>query len=169
MVLTAAMFRSDVKTRGLAFVMRSLGKRWPEKGCLFILAVAGDVPQKGFLEKTAAEHLPGGVRFVGRLPRDRMNRFYSAGDVFAFPGFNESLGMVYLEAQSCGLPVVALREGGIPEVVADGRTGRLVSTAREDLFAEAIHELMSDQTPAPDHGPGGGKIRSIQPRSGRQL
>ena len=56
---------------------------------------------------------------------NRWRRYYSAGDMFVFPGIRESLGMVYLESQSCGLPVVAFHNGGIPEVVVDGETGFL--------------------------------------------
>ena len=71
-----------------------------------------------------------------------MQRFYSAGDVFAFPGIRESLGMVYLEAQSCGLPVVAFDNGGIPEVVRDGETGFLTPLLSEGPFCEAISSLL---------------------------
>ena len=67
-----------------------------------------------------------------------MDQFYSAGDIFAFPGFRESLGMVYLEAQSCGLPVVACRNGGIPEVVDEGETGYLIPAGDAVALAERI-------------------------------
>jgi glycosyltransferase involved in cell wall biosynthesis len=72
-----------------------------------------------------------------------MYRFYSAGDIFAFPGIRESLGMVFLEAQSCGIPVVAFANGGIPEVVRDGETGFLVPLYDSDRFAEAIEFLLT--------------------------
>ena len=67
-----------------------------------------------------------------------MYRIYSAGDLFAFPGFEESLGMVYLEAQSCGVPVVAMADGGIPEVVANGETGLLTEEGDVDGQAAAL-------------------------------
>jgi phosphatidyl-myo-inositol dimannoside synthase len=84
------------------------------------------------------------VVFTGQLPRERLYRFYSAGDLFAFPGIRESLGMVYLEAQACGLPVVAYDNGGVPEVVRDGRTGTLVAPLDEDAFGAAIAALLAD-------------------------
>ena len=74
--------------------------------------------ERGRLEKEAAQALPGRVIFTGLIPREKLAGFYSAGDVFAFPGFNEALGMVYLEAQAAGLPVAAMADGGVPEVVS---------------------------------------------------
>jgi glycosyltransferase involved in cell wall biosynthesis len=74
-----------------------------------------------------------------------MHRFYSAGDIFAFPGIRESLGMVYLEAQSCGLPVVAFSNGGIPEVVRDRETGILLPPFAFEPYIEAMDVLLSDK------------------------
>jgi glycosyltransferase involved in cell wall biosynthesis len=74
-----------------------------------------------------------------------MSQFYSAGDIFAFPGFRETLGMVFLEAQSCGLPVVACANGGIPEVVQDGKTGILVPMNTLGPFVGAMDRLLKDE------------------------
>ena len=74
-----------------------------------------------------------------------MSRFYSAADIFAFPGFRETLGMVFLEAQSCGLPVVACANGGIPEVVQDGKTGILAPMNTMGPFVEAMDRLLKDE------------------------
>ena len=63
----------------------------------------------------------------GRIARQDMVQYYSAADLFAFPGIGESLGMVYLEAQACGLPVVALDSPGVSQVVVGGQTGLLVA------------------------------------------
>jgi glycosyltransferase involved in cell wall biosynthesis len=73
-----------------------------------------------------------------------MYRFYSGGDLFVFPGIGESLGMVYLEAQSCGLPVVAFADGGVPEVVAEGESGYLVRPFDTRGFIDAISRLLSN-------------------------
>jgi len=98
----------------------------------------------------AHEHAPDRVIFLGKIPRENMYRYYSAADVFVFPGIRESLGMVYLEAQSCGLPVVAFNNAGVPEAVADGKTGLLVPMyALEpalEPFVDAIKRLMVDKT-----------------------
>lgn len=143
-ILSAAMFRPDVKTQGLAWVIRVCGELF-RRGRAFHLVIAGDGQEKPRLLKLAEEHLPGKTRFVGKIPRTEMYRFYSAGDIFAFPGIRESLGMVYLEAQSCGLPVVAFATGGIPEVVRNQETGFLVPLFAVEPYLQALDMLLSNK------------------------
>ena len=142
-IVSAAMFRPDVKTRGLIWMLKALS-RLRQQGRQFQLVIAGDGSERQRLIKTAEEHLPGMVRFVGKQPRDKLYQFYSAGDIFVFPGIGESLGMVYLEAQSCGLPVVALDNAGIPEVVQNRRTGMLTPMFEAEPFIRAIDDLLSN-------------------------
>ncbi len=140
-VLSAAMFRPGVKTRGIAWVIRSCGRLY-RMGIPLLLVVAGDGKERDRLLRLGEAHLPGRVRFVGQIPRQSMRRFYSAGDVFAFPGIRESLGMVYLESQSCGLPVVAFDNGGIPEIMAGGDTGLLTPPFDAGAFDLALARLI---------------------------
>ena len=74
-----------------------------------------------------------------------MYRYYSAADVFVFPGIRESLGLVFLEAQSCGLPVIAFNNAGIPEAVQDGKTGLLVPMYALEPFVDTIKRLLVDK------------------------
>jgi len=140
-VITAAMFRDDVKSMGLEIVIRACS-RILQRGSPHTLVIIGDGPRRDHLASLAGRLMPGRVRFVGKIDRQRMARYYSAGDLFAFPGINESLGMVYMEAQACGLPVVAFHNGGIPEVVDHSRTGTLVPLHDETAFADAVHHLL---------------------------
>jgi len=142
-VVTAAMFRPGVKTEGLSWVIRSCGELFRKNVPLYLL-IAGDGKESPRLRQMADQWLPGRVRFLGKVPREEMHRFYSAGDLFAFPGIRESLGMVYLEAQSCGLPVVAFADGGVPEVVADEVSGYLVRPFDVSGFNQAIVRLVED-------------------------
>jgi glycosyltransferase involved in cell wall biosynthesis len=142
-VLTAAMFRPGVKTAGLETVIRTCG-RLRQNGRPLFLAVAGDGRERDRLKDLARRHLADNVVFTGQIPRKSLYRFYSAGDLFAFPGIRESLGMVYLEAQACGLPVVAYDNGGVPEVVRNGETGSLVPLMDEDAFGAAMGTLLAD-------------------------
>lgn len=140
LILTAARWREGVKTESFLYLLQSLlqfEKRWPE----FTLLVVGDGPMEPALREKALSSLPGRVAFAGRVDRSEMARFYSAADIFAFPGIGESLGMVFLEAQSCGTPVVALDGAGVPQVVVHGETGILVPRDDGESMADGLESL----------------------------
>jgi glycosyltransferase involved in cell wall biosynthesis len=142
-VFSAAMFRPDVKTEGLTWVIRACGELY-RRGNPLWLVIAGDGKEKDKLKQLADTHLPHRVHFVGNIARSEMYRYYSAGDLFVFPGIRESLGMVFLEAQACGLPVVAFDNAGVPEAVQDGTTGLLVPMYAAKPFSDAIERLLKD-------------------------
>jgi glycosyltransferase involved in cell wall biosynthesis len=142
-VLTAAMFRPGVKSEGLSWVIRSCGELLRQNYPIQ-LVIAGEGREGDRLRRLARDWLPGRARFLGQVPREEMYRFYSSGDLFVFPGIRESLGMVYLEAQCCGLPVVAFGDGGVPEVVAQDVSGYLVPSFDALRFSEAMVRLLSD-------------------------
>lgn len=142
-VLTAAMFRPGVKFQGVAGVIRACG-RLLRNGYEFRLVVVGDGKERTTLAGLAQAELADKVIFVGKVPRTDMYRYYSAGDLFVFPGYGESLGMVFLEAQSCGLPVVAVANAGVPEVVADGHTGLLAPLDDPNAFTRRVADLLGD-------------------------
>lgn len=142
-ILTAAMFRADVKTEGLIWVIESCA-RLLGQGHDLRLVIAGDGREKARLVDLARKLLGDKALFVGRIPRQQMAEFYNGGDLFVFPGINESLGMVYLEAQSCGLPVVAFETGGVPEVVKNGQTGLLTPLFDRNRFDAAVAALITD-------------------------
>ncbi len=143
-IFSAAMFRRDVKTRGLKWVIRACGELG-RRGQRFQLVIAGDGKERTALEKLAAEQAPGRVRFVGKISRSELYRYYSAADLFVFPGIGESLGLVFLEAQACGLPVVAFDNAGVPEAVQDGKTGFLVPVGEMEPFVNAVQRLLGDK------------------------
>jgi len=142
-VFSAAMFRADVKTEGLIRVIRACGDL-ARRGSALRLVIAGDGKQRDKLKRLAAEQLGKRAIFVGKVPRNMMYRYYSACDLFVFPGIRESLGLVFLEAQACGLPVVAFNNAGVPDAVKDGITGLLVPVYAVEPFADAIAGLLSD-------------------------
>jgi len=89
------------------------------------------------------------------VPAAELPAYYGAGDVFAMPcrtrlgGVDvEGLGMVYLEAAACGLPVAAGRSGGAPDAVRDGDTGVVVDGASVPAVAVAVSALLSDRAGA---------------------
>ena len=138
------MFRADVKTEGLIRVIRACGEL-VRRGHHLRLVIAGDGKERDKLQRLAEAQLPERFHFAGEIPRREMFRYYSASDVFVFPGIQESLGMVFLEAQSCGLPVVAFDNAGVPEAVQDGKTGFLVPMYAAKPFADAIERLLKNK------------------------
>jgi len=95
------------------------------------------------LRRTAAAHNWGSrVTFPGRV--DDVEAWLRAADVFAFPSVFEALGISLVEAAACGLPAVASRTGGIPDVVDDGRTGFLVPPGDGRSLAAALRRVVTD-------------------------
>jgi glycosyltransferase involved in cell wall biosynthesis len=141
-VLTAAMFRPGVKTRGLLRVIRT-SARIAATGLDFRLVIVGDGAGRRLLRDQARRHIPGKAIFTGRISRKKLHRFYSAADLFVFPGINESLGLVYLEAQACGLPVVAHDDWGAAEAVIHEKTGLLTRADDRQGFQAAMTRLIT--------------------------
>lgn len=143
LIVTAARFRAGVKFESLEYLFHALAilhrRQLP-----FRLMVVGDGPMDASVRALADAMLPGRVVFAGRIPRRLMAHYYSAGNLFAFPGIGESLGMVFLEAQSCGLPVVALDACGVPQVVLSGETGLLVPRDDGEAMASAVEKFLAD-------------------------
>jgi D-inositol-3-phosphate glycosyltransferase len=79
-------------------------------------------------------------------PQERLADFYAAADVVLVPSRSESFGLVALEAQACGTPVVAARVGGLPFVVEEGRTGFLVEGHDPAEHAVRVLQLLRDPT-----------------------
>lgn len=142
-VLSVAMFRPGVKADGLEWVLRTCGAL-SRRGRGFTLVIAGDGRERGRLEELARDQLGPRARFVGRVPRPELYRYYSAADLFFFPGIREALGMVYLEAQSCRLPVVAFENAGVPEAVPNGETGFLAPLYDGRELSAAVDRLLTD-------------------------
>jgi D-inositol-3-phosphate glycosyltransferase len=84
------------------------------------------------------------VTFFDPQRHERLVDFYSAADVVVVPSRSESFGLVALEAQACGTPVVAAATGGLRTVVRDGESGFLVSGRRPTDYAERIIAILTN-------------------------
>ena len=87
------------------------------------------------------------VTFLPPQSRDELVNVYRAADLVAVPSYSESFGLVAVEAQACGTPVVAAAVGGLPVAVRDGVTGSLVDGHHPEDWAQAIAALF-DRDPA---------------------
>jgi D-inositol-3-phosphate glycosyltransferase len=84
------------------------------------------------------------VRFVPPVAQPTLADWYAAADVVAVPSYNESFGLVAVEAQASGTPVVAAAVGGLTTVVDNGRSGLLVESHRSEEWADALGLLVHD-------------------------
>lgn len=110
------------------------------------LAVVGGGP---FLKQLKSQCSPEWATFTGFMSGDDLAAAFASGDVFAFPSLTETLGLVALESFASGTPVVGARAGGIPFIIEDGVTGRLVdcdgdADAVATRWAQALYEILSD-------------------------
>lgn len=97
----------------------------------------------GWLTALARElDLSDTVRFVPPSDRDTVVAYYRAADATVVPSYTESFGLVALESQACGTPVVAAAVGGLTTAVADGRSGVLVDAHDPEQWAKVIGELL---------------------------
>jgi glycosyltransferase involved in cell wall biosynthesis len=112
----------------------------PQAHLLFV----GDGPERQDLERRAeALGITSRVHFPGW--RTDVSALLPAFDVFAMSSFSEGLPMALLEAMSAGLAVVSTQVGDIPEVIADGRTGRLAPSGDEATLARVLADLRGDE------------------------
>lgn len=106
------------------------------------LLIAGDGPERARLERLVQDlGLQGRVDFLGWVGGDDKKALLRRSDVFCLPSTFDSFGMGYIEAMAFGVPVVAVSQGPIPDVVPDGVAGRLVSVPEAILVAQALQEL----------------------------
>jgi phosphatidyl-myo-inositol dimannoside synthase len=134
----------DQMIAGLAAVRR----RMPD----VLYAVVGDGPERSRLARLAHEHgVADHVRFHGEADERTVLRCYQQCDLFVLPNRQvgseiEGFGMVLLEAEACGRPVVAGASGGTAETMRQPDTGVLVDCTDPHLLAEVVADLLADPT-----------------------
>jgi glycosyltransferase involved in cell wall biosynthesis len=142
-----------------------VGRLVEKKGCIHLLramrrvqdlepsarlVVVGDGPLRASLEKSAQE-LRLQVEFLGSQPGSVVRESIRRASLLCIPsitgvdGGSEGLGMVILEAQAMGRPVVGFRSGGIPEAISEGVTGLLAPAGDEAGLAEHILRYLQDE------------------------
>jgi D-inositol-3-phosphate glycosyltransferase len=120
--------------------------RDPALAARLVVLVVGGASGSGLAQPTALRELAGQlgitdlVRFLPPVPAEGLAKVYRAADVVAVPSHNESFGLVALEAQACGTPVVAAEVGGLPVAVDHGVSGLLVPGHDPGRWAAALAE-----------------------------
>ena len=113
-----------------------------ERGTESQLIVVGDGPARASLADRAEQlGLVDRIEWLGFQPPAEVLHWLGTADVFCLPSFAEGLPIVLMEAMAVGVPVVGTFLGGVPELVRDGHSGRLVPAGRADLLADALEQL----------------------------
>jgi D-inositol-3-phosphate glycosyltransferase len=138
---------ADVAVRALANLV-DWGRASLDDTCLLVVGSAS-----GLTGGREPEHLAAlardlgverAVRFLPAQPHAELPRYYQAADVCLVPSYTESFGLVALEAQACGVPVVASAVGGLRSIIRHGQTGYLVEPGASDALAERAWRILSD-------------------------
>jgi len=126
---------------GLLHAFAALHGRHPE----ISLRLVGDGPDRALLATLVQElGLDGVVSFAGRLPEIETLTEIARSDMLILPSFMEGLPIVLMEAMALGVPVVASRVAGIPELVTDGATGLLFAPSDWDGLEMCVERLLRD-------------------------
>ena len=155
----ADVWRPDARS-GERLEILNVGRLSPVKGQALLIEAIAALRERGIdahcrivgdgLERAALRAridelgLNGAVELTGAVGQDRIRELYAQADVFCLPSFREGLPFVLIEALAMELGVVATRIMGIPELVADGESGILVTPGRVDQLTDALAELASD-------------------------
>jgi N-acetyl-alpha-D-glucosaminyl L-malate synthase BshA len=109
------------------------------------LLMIGDGPERDEAEREARDlDVATDVRFLGRL--DTVAALLQASHLFLLPSQSESFGLAALEAMACGVPVVASRAGGLPEVITDGKSGILEPVGSVEAMGRRAVELLRSES-----------------------
>lgn len=139
-LLAIGMMRNDRKRASYELLARALGKiRAP-----IAATIVGDGMHRAEIEqafKVAPQHR---IRFLGEIAHAGLPALMAESDILAWPGLGEAYGLVYLEAQAAGLPVVACDDRGVPDVVRAGETALLGAPNDDDAYARNLQLLIDD-------------------------
>lgn len=111
--------------------------------CTFV-GGEGNVTANKFLLKVQELNLQNHVKYLGKKYDKEKIAIFSKADIFAFPTYNETFGLVNLEAMQFSIPIVSTFEGGIPDIVYDGVTGFLIPQKDSELLAEKLELLIKN-------------------------
>jgi len=136
--------------KGHDVIFRAIARLTPNVRELLAYIIVGKGPDEAGLRKLAVElGVDSNIRWLGFVAEDDLPEVYSASDLFVLCTRDapeersvEGFGLVFLEAQSCGTPVVGTRTGGIPAAIQDGEGGWLIEQDDEEALAEIVRTLV---------------------------
>ncbi|HEX6792905.1 MAG TPA: glycosyltransferase family 4 protein [Casimicrobiaceae bacterium] len=141
-LVTVAMMRDGAKLASYRLLAAALARI---ADVAFTLTIVGDGPVRNDVEAAFAP-IAQRVTYAGVLAPSDIAALLRESDVFAWPAIDEAIGIAFLEAQACGLPVIGADTPGVASVVAANRSGVLVPPRDADAFAHAVRRLVDDES-----------------------
>lgn len=147
--------KNILQEKGLINLIQAFSKFSPRYPYYKLLIAIGTPPENLMNEfHTAYEKLQGYIKLhnveeniiLHTFKLDEMPDVYRGSDLFVLPSENETFGQVFIEAMSCGVPVIGTKVGGIPEIISDSYNGYLVPPDDSSILAQKIVKLMNDST-----------------------
>ena len=137
-----------IESKGVIVLLNAL-KILTDKGYSFLCDIVGDktkeIDAKRLAEEVGKRHLNGLVEYQGRKYGAEKEKAFEKSDIFVFPTYYETFGLVNLEAMAHKLPIVSTNEGGIPDVVKDGENGLICEKKDPESLANCIEKLLTDE------------------------
>jgi glycosyltransferase involved in cell wall biosynthesis len=149
-----------IPIKGVTYLVKAMAEV-AEKYPKSLLVLVGKGDDKGeeeikLREQVQSLGLTDKVLFLGWRPD--VAEITGCFDIFVLPSLNEGMGRVLVEAMAAGLPIVASRVGGIPDLIKNGENGLLVPPAEASAFGKAISDLLSDKEKRNRMGDAGKKV-----------
>lgn len=152
------LLRKKLSLKEDSKILLFVGRIEGEKNPLFLIDVLREIIRKrkdvflvfvgsgGFIEKIKEKAKKLGVlkfvKFTGRIPHSQIPFYYQGADIFVFSSFTETQGIVILEAEATGLPVVVVKDEAFIDVIENNKNGFLVKKENPKLFASFIFKLL---------------------------
>lgn len=132
--------------KGLIYLLEAL-KEVQDKGIPYKLKIVGKTTDQTYFEELQdfARRHKLNIEFTGFVSKEEKNKILSETYLFVFPSLLEGFGMVLVEAQVYGLPIVCFNNSAMPFTVTDGENGLVVKNKDSKVFAEAIITLLTDR------------------------
>ena len=156
------LFLSNLIPSKGVYVLLDACKLLKEKGykfvCNFVGGESKEITRETFEKEVEARGLNETITYNGPKYGKDKDHYFANSDIFVFPSYNETFGLVNLEAMQYKLPIVTTNEGGIPDVVKDKVNGYICEKANPAPLVDAIEQLITNKQEREEFGEEGYKI-----------
>jgi len=104
------------------------------------LVIVGEGKQGKYLRSIAGKN----IKFLGWIPDDKLEKIYSDARAFIFPTIDD-FGLAPAEAMACGVPVIAVRKGGVKEIMIEGETGEFFDVSVPEIIADGVRRFTENE------------------------